>query len=104
MLSSDLKRQDQDSDLEEQPNFPSRSTSALSPQEDDIISQLLQKVQELEETNIHITLQQANTTVRLEAVQRDVENIRKLYDLLGGQAGMDLEIVDSGEDKLPDEP
>jgi hypothetical protein len=46
----------------------------------DVVAQLLQKVKELEETNTRILQQQADTTNKLQAVQRDTEHITKVYE------------------------
>jgi hypothetical protein len=97
---SGLKRRGVDADQPLSPSSSSNSVPVLNlpNHEYDVIAQLLAKIQELEETNIQITQQQEETTHRLAAVQRDAENIGKLYDLLGGQAGLDLELVVDNEE------
>ncbi|KAJ8517979.1 hypothetical protein ONZ45_g4916 [Pleurotus djamor] len=57
---------------------PSRPNPAL-------ISQLLTKITELEETNARIMAQQAETTEKLQAVQQETENMSKVYERLGGE-------------------
>lgn len=47
-----------------------------------LVSQLLQKIRELEQINSQITLQQAKTTASLQSVQRDAASIQLLYESL----------------------
>ena len=55
--------------------------SGLLPQsEHTLISQLLMKVQELEEANAQILKRQNDTATQLSAVQRDTEHISKAYE------------------------
>lgn len=76
-------------------------------QEYSVISQLLEKIQELEETNTQIASQQRDTGERLRAAQRDTESIRRLYDCLDDNPDVDLQIViedaNQDPDALPDE-
>ena len=58
-----------------------------------VVSQLLSKIQELEETNSYISEQQARSTSTLHAVQRDAESIRKVYECLGDSEDIQWEIV-----------
>ncbi|KAF4601312.1 hypothetical protein EYR38_005964 [Pleurotus pulmonarius] len=62
-------------------NSPSRPSPAL-------ISQLIAKIAELEETNTRIMNQQAETTQRLQAVQQETENMSKVYESLGGDGAL----------------
>ncbi|KAF5388097.1 hypothetical protein D9615_000655 [Tricholomella constricta] len=48
--------------------------------ESNLIAQLLEKIQELEETNIRILDQQSETTNQLNAMQRETEHISKVYE------------------------
>jgi len=58
-----------------------------------LISQLLHKIQELEETNAQITREQHATDDRLRAVRRDAESIHRAYDFLADDSS-DIRIVD----------
>ncbi|KAJ2927347.1 hypothetical protein H1R20_g9745, partial [Candolleomyces eurysporus] len=60
----------------------------------EIISQLLQKVKELEETNSRILQQQVETTTQLKAVQRDTEHINKVYECLADPQQVEVELAD----------
>lgn len=63
--------------------FPVSAPAPAAPKPDlDVVAQLLQKVKELEETNTRILQQQAETTNKLQAVQRDTEHITKVYETL----------------------
>jgi len=53
------------------------------------MSQLLEKVKELEQTNARILQQQAETVNQLQAVQRDTEHISKAYEYLADSDGED---------------
>lgn len=53
-----------------------------APTEHALISQLLSKIRELEETNAQIIEQQAKTTVQLQSVQKDADSIRLAYESL----------------------
>ncbi|THG97617.1 hypothetical protein EW026_g4412 [Hermanssonia centrifuga] len=57
------------------------------PLEYAIISQLLSKIRELEETNAEISQEQKATAERLQAAQWDAESIRRAYDCLSDEAG-----------------
>ncbi|EMD40869.1 hypothetical protein CERSUDRAFT_80516 [Gelatoporia subvermispora B] len=70
---------------------------AFSQPEMAIISQLLLKVQELEETNAQIKAEQRMTDERLRAAQWDAESIRRVYDCLDDLGDEELEVIpDSG--------
>ncbi|KZT29419.1 hypothetical protein NEOLEDRAFT_598528 [Neolentinus lepideus HHB14362 ss-1] len=62
---------------------PGPQPSPESLHESALISQLLLKIRELEQTNAHIVEQQAEATGRMRAAQRDVEQIKRLYECLG---------------------
>ncbi|KAL4076245.1 hypothetical protein V8B97DRAFT_1923360 [Scleroderma yunnanense] len=53
------------------------------PTEYALVSQLLLKIKELEETNAQIMEHQERTTVQLHSVQKDADNIRLVYESLG---------------------
>ncbi|KDR84129.1 hypothetical protein GALMADRAFT_236805, partial [Galerina marginata CBS 339.88] len=59
-----------------------------------LISQLLVKVQELEETNTRILRQQTETATQLSAVQRDTAHITKVYETLADPEAVELELED----------
>lgn len=68
------------------PQFQSpRPAQALVPATPEyaLVSQLLQKIHELEQINSQITVQQAKTTASLQSVQRDAASIQLLYESLG---------------------
>ncbi|KAG1768717.1 hypothetical protein EDD22DRAFT_818308 [Suillus occidentalis] len=68
------------------PQFQSpRPTQTLVPATPEyaLVSQLLQKIHELEQINSQITVQQAKTTASLQSVQRDAASIQLLYESLG---------------------
>ncbi|GBE79484.1 predicted protein [Sparassis crispa] len=71
--------------------YPSRSSSQLVA-ESAIVSQLLLKIRELEETNAQIIEDQRATGGRLRAAQRDAEGIRQLYDCLSDGAEVELQV------------
>lgn len=54
-----------------------------------LVSQLLLKIQELEETNAQITEQQARTVGQLQKVQKDATNLRLVYESLGDGEGVE---------------
>ncbi|KAI0663231.1 hypothetical protein C8Q70DRAFT_931170 [Cubamyces menziesii] len=66
------------------------STHGRSGTEFAIISQLLSKIRELEETNAQIKEQQKMTEERMRAAQWDVDSIRRVYDCLD-VADIDIE-------------
>lgn len=79
------------------------STRAPSGAESAIVSQLLHKIRELEETNAQISKEQQLTEDRLRSAQWDSESIRRVYDCLDGVDGVELEVVaeDSVEGESP---
>ena len=74
---------------------PASPTSA--PPEYALISQLLQKIRELEQTNQKISEQQAATAVKLREAQADAETIGKIYACLGEETDVELEVVEDDE-------
>ena len=75
----------------------------FSHSEHSLISQLLVKVQELEETNTQILKQQNETATQLSVVQRETEHITKAYeswvdpDAVKSQFESDVAALDSSE-------
>lgn len=65
-----------------------------------IVSQLLAKILELEEANLRITRQQSETATKLIAVQRETENMSKVYESLNDSK---LEFME-GFDTTPEKP
>ncbi|CAA7258512.1 unnamed protein product [Cyclocybe aegerita] len=74
---------------------------SLAPAEHALITQLLKKVQELEETNSKILTQQTETANQLNAVQRDTVAIAKVYECLGDQDSIELELEVEKEHEEP---
>ena len=62
-----------------------------------IVSQLLAKIQELEETNAQIHEDQKRTEERMRAAQWDAESIRRVYDCLDN-GDIDVEVQEEDED------
>ncbi|KAJ7228259.1 hypothetical protein GGX14DRAFT_611979 [Mycena pura] len=58
-----------------------------------LVSQLLAKIKELEETNAQIIEQQSETADKLEAVQRETESISKVYEYFSPENGIEWEVV-----------
>ncbi|KAG1803155.1 hypothetical protein EV424DRAFT_1434429 [Suillus variegatus] len=54
-----------------------------------LVSQLLQKIRELEQINSQITVQQEKTTASLQSVQRDAASIQLLYESLSDVDAID---------------
>ncbi|KAG6861835.1 hypothetical protein C0995_011132 [Termitomyces sp. Mi166 len=65
--------------------------------ESTLIAQLLEKIQELEETNGHILDQQNETRDQLNAMQRETEHITKVYECLA-----DANIIELAGDSTSD--
>ncbi|KAI0092036.1 hypothetical protein BDY19DRAFT_928059 [Irpex rosettiformis] len=71
----------------------SLSSTQSTPQlEYALISQLLAKIRELEDTNSQIASEQKSTADRLLAAQRDAETLRRAYECLGDGAS-ELQII-----------
>ncbi|KAG0703847.1 hypothetical protein DFH29DRAFT_914329 [Suillus ampliporus] len=69
--------------------FPSPQAPVPATPEYALVSQLLQKIRELEQINTQITVQQAKTTASLQSVQRDAASIRLIYESLGDADAID---------------
>ncbi|KZT72485.1 hypothetical protein DAEQUDRAFT_722632 [Daedalea quercina L-15889] len=78
------------------------STRAPSVAESAIVSQLLYKIRELEETNAQISKDRQLTEERLRSAQWDAESIRRVYDCLDGVDNVELEVV--AEDSPEESP
>ncbi|OAX38592.1 hypothetical protein K503DRAFT_691297 [Rhizopogon vinicolor AM-OR11-026] len=63
--------------------FPPVQAPVSTTPEYALVSQLLQKINELEQINAQITEQQAKTTASLQSVQKDAASIRLIYESLG---------------------
>jgi hypothetical protein len=76
-------------------NTPGRKSDVHPNSEDTsdraLISQLLNKVKELEETNDRILQHQAETSNQLASVQQDAMNISKIYEFLSDDDAVELE-------------
>ncbi|KAI0082488.1 hypothetical protein K474DRAFT_1694340, partial [Panus rudis PR-1116 ss-1] len=72
---------------------PAAAASASHSIEFNLISQLLAKIRELEETNIQISSEQQATAEGLRAVQRDTESMRRAYQCLAEETN-DVRVVD----------
>lgn len=76
-------------------NTPGRISDVHPNSEDTsdraLISQLLNKVKELEETNDRILQHQAETSNQLASVQQDAMNISKIYEFLSDDDAVELE-------------
>ncbi|KAG6850917.1 hypothetical protein H0H93_006743 [Arthromyces matolae] len=70
---------------------PPHAPAPFTPHpESALISQLLEKIQELEETNGRIIEQQSETKEQLNAVQRETEHINRVYECLADANRIDL--------------
>ncbi|KAI9574389.1 hypothetical protein HD554DRAFT_2201430 [Boletus coccyginus] len=65
------------------------SSPVTSTHEYALVSQLLLKIKELEETNTQITEQQARTVAQLQTVQKDATSLRLVYESLGDGEGVE---------------
>jgi len=66
-----------------QPGFLHVPSDVEPPTEYALVSQLLLKIKELEETNAQIMEQQEMTTAQLQSVHKDADSIRLAYESLG---------------------
>ena len=83
--------------LSHQFRFPSAIQSPVTlTHEYALVSQLLLKIQELEDTNTQITEQQARTVTQLQTVQKDATSLRLVYESLGDGEGVEW-IAEEGE-------
>ncbi|TFY51373.1 hypothetical protein EVJ58_g10604 [Rhodofomes roseus] len=78
------------------------STRTPSGAESAIVSQLLHKIRELEETNAQISKEQQLNEEQLRSAQWDAESIRRVYDCLDGVDSVELEVV--AEDSIEESP
>lgn len=86
LTPSPSMQSDLDVSYGEEPSFEHPLQPAL-------VSQLLSKIQELEDTNRRIIQQQSETTNKLHAVQRETESISKVYECFSGEDGVEWEVV-----------
>ncbi|TFY81174.1 hypothetical protein EWM64_g2838 [Hericium alpestre] len=78
--------------------FPStRPPASPSPMEYALVSQLLAKVRELEQTNMQISEQQQETANKLREAQLEASAITRLYACLGDEADTELQFVDDND-------
>ncbi|KAH0840197.1 hypothetical protein J3R83DRAFT_1198 [Lanmaoa asiatica] len=76
--------------LSHQFRFPASIQSPVAlTHEYALVSRLLLKIQELEETNAQITEQQSRTAVQLQTVQKDATSLRLAYESLGDGEGVE---------------
>ena len=78
--------------------FPTGSHNA----EVDLISQLMDKIRELEETNLEISNEQKESIKKLKKAMIGAEGMRKVYDCLSDDEDVEVELVD--EDEFVDAP
>lgn len=101
--STDLSFDENDPPFPDDPEsfFPTPPGSSVELPEAEyaIVSQLLLKIRELEETNTQIKEQQRLTEEQVRATQSDVESIRRVYEYLDDE-DIDLELEE--EDLDPD--
>jgi hypothetical protein len=89
---------DSNAQLYDSPQDDHTPTFLAPPPESAVLTQLLSKIQELEETNAQIKDQQTETLVKLQSVQRETEHISKLYECLGDPADVEW-VVDAEEEE-----
>ncbi|KAF9645996.1 hypothetical protein BDM02DRAFT_3119303 [Thelephora ganbajun] len=82
-----------DDSHDEEVSFPSGSYNT----EVDLISQLMDKIKELEETNQEIFMQQNESVKKLKKAMIGAEGMRKVYDYLSDEEDVEVEIVDEDE-------
>ena len=82
-----------DDSHDEQVSFPSGSYNA----EVDLISQLMDKIRELEEMNGEVSEQQNESVRRLKKAMIGAEGMRKVYDYLSDEEDVEVEFVDSDD-------
>ena len=82
-----------DGSYDEQVSFPSGSYSS----EVDLISQLMDKIRELEEMNQEISEQQNASVKKLKKARIGAEGMRKVYDCFSDDEDVEVEIVDGDE-------
>nr|GAT59693.1 predicted protein [Mycena chlorophos] len=72
------------------------------PDQHMLVSQLLDKIKELEDTNTRIIQQQSETADKLQAVQRETESISKVYEYFSPEKGIQWQVV--ADDGGPNSP
>jgi len=82
-----------DESQDERVAFPSEPHNA----EVDLISRLMDKIKELEETNQEISKQQNASVRKLRKAMIGAEGMRKVYDYLSDDEDLEVEIVDEDE-------
>ena len=82
-----------DESQDERVAFPSEPHNA----EVDLISRLMDKIKELEETNQEISKQQNASVKKLRKAMIGAEGMRKVYDYLSDDEDLEVEIVDEDE-------
>jgi hypothetical protein len=92
--SSSYRNSDDDDSYDAEPAFE-------HPDQHSLVSQLLSKIQELEDTNTRIIQQQSETADKLHAVQRETESISKVYEYFSAEGGVEWEVVDEDGRKSP---
>ncbi|KAF8958450.1 hypothetical protein BDZ97DRAFT_2047164 [Flammula alnicola] len=78
------------------------SSNSLHLPEHVLISQLLVKVQELEETNARILQQQSDTAVQLSAMQRDTAHMSRVYECLSDPNSVEIELAEDAMNDMDD--
>ena len=78
---------------------PTSGPTSTTPREQALVSQLLLKIRELEETNTQLAADQLSSRTRLRHAQTETESIRRLCEFISNEADLDLEleILDSDE-------
>ncbi|KZP06737.1 hypothetical protein FIBSPDRAFT_763921 [Athelia psychrophila] len=93
-LFNSINRQDDNDVFSSSTIHPATGSESPSRgQELAVVSQLLSKIEELEEANSSIAEQQARSASKLRAVQQDAESIRRVYECLGDSEDVQWEIV-----------
>jgi len=88
-----FSRIEADDPHDEQVSFP----IGLYNSEVDLISQLMNKIRELEETNREITEQQNESVKKLKKAMIGAEGMKKVYDYLSDDEDLEFEIVDDDD-------
>lgn len=70
--------------------YPLAQNFESAQPESSLISQLLQKIQELEHTNIRIIEQQTETATQLSAMQRETEHMTRVYECFADENLIEL--------------
>ena len=86
-------RSEEDDSHNDQVPFPTGGCNS----EVDLISQLMDKIKELEETNREITEEQNESVKKLKKAMIGAEGMRKVYDCLSDDEDVEVEIVDEDE-------